>query len=128
MKTPKSQEELESLTVHQLRSLDIDSQEEEHRVQAVLNKKLQNTAVEQQVYRGDIPDIKTKEDELKWQKVIDERENSLRPKDKIQETSVDLGSVSEEELEDEDEEEKTEEELEEEIDTLTKEKEELVPN
>lgn len=93
MRTFPTTEELNEMTIKQLKSLDIQNAQEEGAVQAVLDTKLQDAPIEHQVFRGDIPDIKTKEDEEKWQKIIDDREASHRPQDHVEETEVDLNKM-----------------------------------
>jgi len=67
-------EDLEQMTVRQLRLIDIKEVEDEAMVQEVLNKKLiASGKIEADVYRGDMPNIETPEQEAAYQKVLDER-------------------------------------------------------
>ena len=86
-------EQLKDMSINQIKALDIQSKEEEDAVQKILTIKMKDAPVPHQVYRGDVPDIRTKEDELKWQKIITARENSLRPQDHVQETEVDMNRI-----------------------------------
>lgn len=83
-----SEAELRAMSAGRLRRLDIKTKEQEDLVQKVLNEKLQTAPLNQQVYRGDIPDILTKADEIKYQKIIDDRTASKRPQDHQQETEM----------------------------------------
>ncbi len=93
MKTFPTIEELRDMTIKQIKSLDISDAEQESIVQTVLDEKLKDAPIPHQVFRGDIPDITTKEEEVKWQKEIDKREASQRPQDHQQETEVDLNKM-----------------------------------
>ncbi len=61
-----------------VRGLDIRSREEEALVQDVVNLRLETTPLDLDIKRNDIPDIKTKAEEEKWQKIIDERTAKAR--------------------------------------------------
>ncbi len=61
-----------------VRGQDIRSREEELAVQEVVNLRLETTPLDLDIKRNDVPDIKTKEDEIKWQKIIDERTRKAR--------------------------------------------------
>lgn len=93
MRTFPTLEEMKGMTIGELKALDIMSKEEEDNVQKILTLKMKDAPVPQQVFRGDVPDIKTKEEELRWQAIIDKREASLRPGDHVQETEVDLDKM-----------------------------------
>jgi hypothetical protein len=83
-----SEAELRAMSAGRLRRLDIRNGEQEALVQKVLNEKLQTAPLNQQVYRGDIPDIRTKADEIKYQKIVDARAASKRPQDHEQEKEM----------------------------------------
>ena len=83
-----SEAELRAMSAGRLRRLDIRNGDQEALVQKVLNEKLQTAPLNQQVYRGDIPDIRTKADEIKYQKLVDQRVASKRPQDHQQETEM----------------------------------------
>jgi hypothetical protein len=74
----RTREELEAMTVRQLRLIDIRSTEEEALVQAILNKKMALRKPDVKVNRSDAPDIKTPEQEAEYQKVIDAREARVK--------------------------------------------------
>lgn len=61
-----------------VRGQDIRSKEEEALVQEVVNLRLESAPLDLDIRRNDVPDIKTKEDEMKWQKIIDERTRKAR--------------------------------------------------
>ncbi len=73
-------EELAAMPISRLRTLDIQSSNEEALVQIVINEKVKAAPVEvpQLVIHED---IRTKEDELAWQAKVDERNERLRPKE-----------------------------------------------
>ena len=85
-----TREELMLMPLNRLRStIDVKNKEEEMILQEVVSLKMGQTIPDTQIYRGDVPDIKTKEDEEKWQKIIDERTNALKPK--VEVTADDSG-------------------------------------
>lgn len=71
------------MSLPQLRNIDINTKEEEALVQAVVSLKTVQQPPAMQVQRIDVPDIKDKATEEKWQKIIDERITSLKPEVKI---------------------------------------------
>ena len=71
---------IESLSLQRLRAIDIKTTEEEKVVQDLVNKRLQKVPVPVVINRaGDNTDFKTRDEELEFQKVIDERISSARP-------------------------------------------------
>jgi hypothetical protein len=74
-----TREELSTYSITKLRLIDIHEKDEEELIQEILNAKLAVSPLEQPVYVGDIPDIKTPEEEAKWQKIVDERTAAKRP-------------------------------------------------
>lgn len=74
----RTREELESMTIRQLRLIDIRDKEEEEIVQEILNKRLAAKRPEVKINRSDAPDIKTPEQEAAYQKVLDEREARIK--------------------------------------------------
>lgn len=71
---------LDSLPLHKLRGIDIRTPDEEKIVQELVNKRLQNTPVYVEINRpSDKTDFKTLEQEMEFQKVIDERVASSKP-------------------------------------------------
>ena len=73
---------LETLTLNVLRGIDIRTPDEEKIIQELVNKKLQRAPIPVVINRPtDKTDFKTKEQELEFQKVIDERVASARPQE-----------------------------------------------
>ena len=70
-------EELEKMSIEQIRSLYPQSPQEEVAMQAVLDKKRVNIPIVDMLDRTDVPDIRTPQDEFKWQKVLDERQRTI---------------------------------------------------
>ena len=70
-------EELEKMSIEQIRSLYPQSPQEEVAMQAVLDKKRVNIPIVDMLDRTDVPDIRTPQDEAKWQKVLDERQRTI---------------------------------------------------
>ena len=71
---------LETLTLSVLRGIDITTPEEEKIVQALVNSKLRIVPVQKPVnYAHDKTDFKTKEEELEFQKIVDDRMAEQRP-------------------------------------------------
>ena len=72
-------QEMQDMSIPRLRNLPIETKEQEDLVQKILDSKVVVAPVQKQVYRGDIPfEIKTLEEEKKWQAVVDEREAEIR--------------------------------------------------
>ena len=86
--------ELAQMSLMQLRRLDIRSADEEALVQAAINAKTESQPVLTPVYTGDVPDIKNKEQEEHWQKIVDERKEAARPR------TVQMGDIVSGELND----------------------------
>lgn len=72
-------DELRRLPLIQLRNIDIDNVEYEKLVNRVVNEKLVTLPTLTPINRMDIPDIKNKEEEDAWQKVVNLREAQIRP-------------------------------------------------
>ena len=71
---------LESLPLKILQGIDIESPDEEKIIQELVNRKLQNTPVRVLINRPeDRTDFKTREEELEFQKIIDQRLALARP-------------------------------------------------
>lgn len=66
-------EELQTMPLSRLRLIDINSQEEEEIVQDLIDQKIEDKDGPENIYRGDVPDIQTPEQEAEWQKKIDSR-------------------------------------------------------
>lgn len=75
-----SRDYLASLSVDQLRKVDIRDKEEEDMVQEIIDSKLSTMPVQNPVKPEElkIPDIKTKEEEDFWQKKVDERNAKIK--------------------------------------------------
>lgn len=73
-----TRQDLEQMTIKQLRLIDVREVEEEHLIQEVLNEKLLARTPNVAINRSDAPDIKTPEEEAAYQKVIDEREARVK--------------------------------------------------
>lgn len=73
-----TKEELMSMPLSIVRGIDIKNAEDEALIQEVVTARVQASPVSQPVYRGDVPDIKSKEQEMEWQAKIDEREAKAR--------------------------------------------------
>lgn len=80
------------MSIKQLRLIDIKEHDEELSVQEVLDAKVAVAAPAKPVYRGDVPDIKTKEEEEHWQGVIDARTAKIKglAEPVVEETPKDL--------------------------------------
>ena len=61
------------MTLERLRLIDIMEMDEELLVQEIINDKVRSAPPTGEVYRGDVPDITTPEQEAEWQKTMDER-------------------------------------------------------
>ena|SRR3990167_7893060 len=72
-------QELKSLPLTSLRNLNIESRAQEEMVQAEVNDRILNAPSDRTVYRGDVPfQIKSREEEAKWQKILDERAEAIK--------------------------------------------------
>jgi len=74
-----TKEQLMAMPLNKLRLIDINSKEEEDLVQAVVRLKEVQNPPQTPVNTLDVPDIKTAEDEAKWQKILDDRRAGLKP-------------------------------------------------
>jgi hypothetical protein len=72
-----NREKLEAMSIEQIKATRIEDQADEALVQDVLNKRRVNIPILDMVNKKDVPDIKTPEDEAKWQKIIDERQDKV---------------------------------------------------
>lgn len=71
-------DELCAMTLDRLRSQIPYDQEDEKLMQEAVNSKVRFIPEQSRAYRNDIPDIKTPEEEAKYQAIIDERELKIR--------------------------------------------------
>ena len=74
-----TKEQLMAMPLNKLRLIDINSKEEEDLVQAVVRLKEVQNPPQTPVNVLDVPDIKTAEEEAKWQKILDDRRAGLKP-------------------------------------------------
>lgn len=63
-----------------LRNIDVVDGEEEKLLQEVIDAKVQIAPPVRPINRSDVPDIKTAEEEAKWQAIIDQRVADTMPK------------------------------------------------
>ncbi len=73
-----SREQLMTMPLVALRGVDIDTPEQASMVQEVVNIKLASLPVQRPIYRKDVPDIQTPEEEARWQTIINQREAKIR--------------------------------------------------
>lgn len=67
-------EQLRTMPMPHIRGLNIVTKEQENLVQSVINERLEKRPVSRPIKTSDVPlHIKSKEEELKWQKILDER-------------------------------------------------------
>lgn len=71
-------EELIGMSLNKLRSLVPYDPTDEEILQMVIDSKVVNIPLADKINRMDVPDIKTPEDEAKWQAIIDEREAKIK--------------------------------------------------
>ena len=74
-----TKDEMMQMSVAKLRLIDINNKEEEDLVQAVVRLKEVQNPPQTPVNTLDVPDIKTAEEEAKWQKILDDRRAGLKP-------------------------------------------------
>ena len=74
-----TKDELMAMPLNKLKLVDINNHEQEALVQAIINLKTIDIPPQTTVYNLDVPDIKTAEDEAKWQKIMDDRRAGLKP-------------------------------------------------
>lgn len=74
-----TKEQLLGMSLAQLKLIDIQEKDEEVLLQEVISSKEVETPPVGKVFRGDIPDITTPEQEAKYQEVIDKRVEALQP-------------------------------------------------
>ena len=74
-----TKDEMMQMSVAKLRLIDINNKEEEDLVQAVVRLKEVQNSPQTPVNTLDVPDIKTAEEEAKWQKILDDRRAGLKP-------------------------------------------------
>jgi hypothetical protein len=82
-------DELMAMPLITLRGLDIYNAEQEEMVQAAVNTKLRAHKEPVPISRAGVPDIKTKEEEEVWQRILDERNAEARVLAQLEEAVVD---------------------------------------
>lgn len=104
------------MTLERLRLVDIADKEEELLVQEIINDKVRVAPPTGDIYRGDVPDIKTPEEEAKWQKEMDARAEATIPSqvDLPQQGEVHVPTDEEREEQEDSEDDEEEEEAQEE--------------
>ncbi len=86
-----SREQLMAMPLVAIKRLDIDTPSQQELVQEIVNIKLADLPVQRPVYRKDIPDIQTPEQEMQWQEIIKQREAKIRGV-KMEESPVEIPS------------------------------------
>lgn len=72
-----TEEELEFKSIEEIHALYPQSPEEEAVMQKVLNKRILGIPLLDRIKKDDVPDIKTPEDESKWQVILDARQREV---------------------------------------------------
>jgi hypothetical protein len=75
-----TEQELMTMPLAVVRGLDFETKEHEKLVQKVVDRRLQDLPPSTPIYRKDVPDIETIEQELEWQAKIDARAAKLKPR------------------------------------------------
>jgi hypothetical protein len=78
-----SRDQLCAMSLDRLRLVEIKEKDEEDLVQEIINSKTVATPSVQKVYRGDVPEIKTPEQEKVWQEKINEREAKIKEQEVV---------------------------------------------
>jgi len=73
-----SKEELMAMPLVALRGIDVDTPQQQELLQEIVNIKLAGMPVQRPVYRRDVPDIQTPQEEAKWQEIMRQREAKIR--------------------------------------------------
>lgn len=67
-------EQLRTMPNAHFKGLNVTTKEQEEMIQQVVNERLLKNPITKPIYTGDVPfAIKSKEEELKWQQILDER-------------------------------------------------------
>jgi len=88
-----NREQLMGMSLAQLRLIDIQEKDEEELLQEIVLLKEVDMPPIANVYRGDIPDIKTPQEEAHFQDVINQRVEERQPKVEIAEIPVHLSEI-----------------------------------
>ena len=73
-----SRDQLSAMSLDMLHSQIPYDKDDENALQEILDARFRPNIIQDRVYRGDVPDIRTKEEEEKWQKIIDERTDKIK--------------------------------------------------
>lgn len=76
-----SREKLMEMPLVALRGVDVDTPEQQSLLQEVVNIKLATLPVQRPIYRKDVPDIQTPQEEARWQEIMKQREAKIRNSD-----------------------------------------------
>lgn len=90
-----TRDELMDMPLIALRGLDIESPEQEMLVQEIVNIKLATLPIQQPIFRNDVPDIQTPQEEARWQEIMNRRERKIRGEDVGQEPPIEQEPVPE---------------------------------
>jgi hypothetical protein len=66
------------MSIDRLKSQIPQDIEDEKAMQEIIDSKSNNKLFAERVFKGDIPDIKTPEQELEWQNIVNERELKIK--------------------------------------------------
>ncbi len=87
-----TKEQLMAMPLVALRGIDVETPSQEGLIQQVVSEKLQALPPQRTVYRKDVPDIKTPEQEMQWQEIINRRTKLARG-ESLEETPVEVPVV-----------------------------------
>ena len=73
-----SREKLMEMPLVALRGIDVDTPEQQNLLQDVVNVKLATLPPQRPIYRKDVPDIQSPQEEAKWQEIMKQREAKIR--------------------------------------------------
>jgi hypothetical protein len=73
-----SRDTLNAMSLDRLRLVDVVDKDEELLIQEIVDAKTSKIPAMQEVYIGDVPDIKTPEQEKEWQAVLDKRAAKIK--------------------------------------------------
>ena len=94
-----TREKLMEMTMETLRNLDVQTQDEEKLLQEVIDIKYKNSIIIEEIKIDDVPDIKTPEEETKWQEILDGRRKEARKRmGLVDESTIVVKDLKEEEL------------------------------
>ena len=73
-----SRDHLSAMSLDMLHSQIPYDKDDENLLQEIIDTRFKPNIIQDRVYRGDVPDIRTKDEEEKWQKIIDERTDKIK--------------------------------------------------